>query len=251
MKEELNIQLEQLSIGFQNGNFPKLVFSNLNLVFNTGSFVGLIGNNGLGKSTLIKTICGIQKPLSGTIMYGNTNLLKQQKVEIAKQISVVLTERISGFNLTVFDFVSSGRTPYTNAMNQLKEHDYSVIEQVIQYCGLTGFESRKLDELSDGLYQKTAIAKAMAQEAPFILLDEPSAYLDFSSKHVLFNQLKQFTEKENKCIIASSHDLDLVLKYCTHLLILSENNRFDYISVIDCKSNALFNEVTKDFFSQS
>jgi iron complex transport system ATP-binding protein len=248
MSVNSHIHLRDLSIGFNGGDKAKTVFQNITTTFSTGNFIGLVGNNGLGKSTLIKTLCGLLNPVIGSIFYNNKNINAYTKNELAALVSVVLTERVGGFNLSVFDFVSSGRAPYTNAFNQFSENDFQMIEQAMEQCGLKGMNDLKLDELSDGMYQKSAIAKALAQQTPFIVLDEPTAFLDFSSRHVLFNQLRHLTESENKCIVTSSHDLDLVLKYCTHLFIMADHNRYTFISVGEYQQNELFAEMTNNFF---
>lgn len=248
MTIESHIKLENLGIGFISGKNCRTVFHGLNVLFESGNFIGIIGNNGLGKSTLIRTISGLQDPLEGRVFCNGKNINHITKTDLAKMLAVVLTERVSGFNLTVNDFVTSGRTPYTNAFHVLTGHDKSEVLNALALMGLETHGNIKLDELSDGMYQKAAIAKALAQKTAAIVLDEPTAFLDFSSKHMLFSDLKKISQTENKCILASSHDLDLVLHYCSHLLIMASDNRYAFIKSDESFQHPLFNEITKSYF---
>lgn len=250
MPADIYIELNDLCIGFVSGKKTKPVFQHLNAVFESGSFVGIIGNNGMGKSTLIRTICGMQPALAGKVICDGKSLNHVTKPELAKMLAVVLTERVGGFNLTVYDFLSSGRAPYTNAFHVLSDKDEAEILRAIHQTGLNEYMHVRLDELSDGLYQKAAIAKALAQNTRALTLDEPSSFLDFSSRHTLFKELKQLSENEHKCILASSHDLDLVLSYCTHLFILASENRYAFIKTEESLSNNLFQEITKGYFQK-
>jgi len=136
--------------------------------------------------------------------------------------------------------------PYTNSFNKLSNHNLEIIDEAIRICGIAEHQNKLLHELSDGLFQKTIIAKALAQQTPIMLLDEPSAFLDFASKHDLFLLLKKLTEEQQKCVLVSSHDLDLLLKYCTKLLVIS-NTGIELISVSEAKTNKAFHEIGGGF----
>jgi iron complex transport system ATP-binding protein len=242
------LQIDKLQIGYVGKKQTAIVYENISACFEEGMMVGIIGKNGLGKSTLLRTIAGLQEKLSGEILINGTRAENTSKQELAKSIAVVLTEKVGGFNLTVSDLVSLGRVPYTNAFNQLSAEDEKMINECISICGLNEHRLKPVAELSDGLFQKAMIAKGLAQETSVLLLDEPTAYLDFPSKHQLFELLKKVSVEDKKCIITSSHDIELVLKYCSHLLIMSENNEFEFIETSKYKTSELFRKVTNGYF---
>ncbi|MGZ3884874.1 MAG: ABC transporter ATP-binding protein, partial [Bacteroidia bacterium] len=148
--------------------------------------------------------------------------------ELAKCISIVLTEKISGFNLKTADVVSAGRIPYLNAFGQLKEEDHRIVNESLAQTGIIDLKNKPVDELSDGQRQKVMIAKSLAQQTPVILLDEPTAFLDYRSKQQLFVILKQLCREQDKCIIVSSHDLEILLKNADKVLHLKEKNSFEF-----------------------
>jgi len=239
MRNECIIELINASLGYKTQALALPVLNKLNLRFYPSDFVGVVGLNGIGKSTLLKSLCGLLPLLSGEIKIEQRLLTTMLLDEIAKKIAVVLTEKIGGFNLTAFDLVSAGQIPYTNSFHTLNKENYLIIEEAIKTCGLSNHQHKLLNELSDGLFQKTIIAKALAQQTPIMLLDEPSAFLDYSSKHDLFLLLKNLSEQQNKCVLVSSHDLDLLLKYCNKLLVISENET-QLISTSDAQINQAF-----------
>lgn len=245
---ESKLQINKLSIGYVSKKHTTVVYENISANFTEGMLVGIIGKNGLGKSTLLRTVAGLQEKLSGEILIEGKISDQIERHELAKSIAVVLTEKVGGFNLTVTDLVSLGRVPYTNAFNQLTEGDKNVIDDCISICELNEHKLKPVSELSDGLFQKAMIAKGLAQQTSVLLLDEPTAYLDFPSKHQLFELLKKVSAEEKKCIITSSHDIELILKYASHLLIMSESSEFEFIEASGYKTSALFKKVTNSYF---
>jgi iron complex transport system ATP-binding protein len=223
MQRLSNISLKKATLGYKKAGSDITILKNLSLDFYPGDFIGVVGLNGTGKSTLLKSMCGLLPVLGGDILIEGENISKLPLSVLAKKIAIVLTEKIGGFNLTAFDVVAAGQIPYTNSFNQLKKNHVSVINVAMDATGIRAHEHKLVNELSDGLFQKTMIAKALAQQTSAILLDEPSAFLDYASKHELFLLLKNLSETEDKCILVSSHDLDLVLKYCNRLLVVSSN----------------------------
>lgn len=244
----ISIHIHDLKIGYSDTKKINTVFDRISAGFNSGELVGLVGNNGVGKSTLLRTLVGLQDKLGGTIKINSRSINEIPKNELAKLVSIVLTEKIEGFNLTVRDLVSMGRVPYTNFLNQLSVQDKELIESSIKAVGLEAYTEKPLSELSDGLFQKTMIAKGLAQQTNLLLLDEPTAYLDFNSKHELFQLLKELVQVNKKCLIVSSHDIELLLKYSTHLLILGNDHQYELIETASARSNALFNTVTGNYF---
>ncbi|MDX2172497.1 MAG: ABC transporter ATP-binding protein [Bacteroidota bacterium] len=242
------IKISNATLGYKKGNQSVEVLNNISLNLKTSDFIGIVGLNGSGKSTLLRTLCGLLTPLSGKVLINEKSITEQSTQEVSKQISVVLTERISGFNLTCYDAVAAGQLPHTNLFNTLAEENLKQITNAITVCGLVNHQHKLLNELSDGLFQKTMIAKCVAQQTPIMMLDEPSAFLDYASKHELFLLLKKFASKEEKCVLVSSHDLDLVLKYCTKLLLIA-NSSAELIEISDAQKNPIFKELSGGYFS--
>lgn len=222
MSTSANIQLalKKLSIGYTK---DKPVLQNIDIQLQSGTLTGLIANNGTGKSTLLKTLAGSLKPLSGKIELNNKDLASFSHNELSKKIAIVLTEKPSLGGFRVWDLVAMGRFPYTNLFGHLTTNDISIIEHSLERCGITSLQEKNCNELSDGEFQKAMIARALAQQTDVLLLDEPTAFLDYSSKKNLFVILKEIAEKENKIILVSSHDIETLLKYANSALILQKN----------------------------
>lgn len=218
------IQLRDLEIGYRQRKQNNSVFSGLHAHFKAGELVGLMGNNGVGKSTLLKTITGTLPALSGEVVLNGKSINAYTASELAQQLSIVVTERIGGFNLTGWDVVASGRIPYINVFGKLSAEDNAIISHSLEQMGITALKDKFVDELSDGQRQKVMIAKSLAQQTPLIILDEPTAFLDYNSKHQLFKTLKELCEQQQKLIIVSSHDLDLMKPYIMRSLTMEEGN---------------------------
>lgn len=223
------ISLKNLEIGYTTKRHTISVFKEISAQFNAGDLVGLMGDNGIGKSTLLKTITGNLKPLHGEAILNSKNVLTYNANELSRELSIVITEKLGGFNLTVWDVVASGRTPYINVFGKLSKDDEQIIENSLATMNLTSLKHKLIDELSDGQRQKTMIAKSLAQQTQVIILDEPTAFLDYTSKHALFAMLKQLCVEQQKLIIVSSHDLDLMKQYITKSITLQENNEIEII----------------------
>ncbi len=222
MVKKTLIQIQHADLGYFGNKKSVLVLEGVSLEFCEGDCIGLVGLNGAGKSTLIKSLCGELDVLKGQVFLEHKSISEYSLHELSKKIALVLTEKIKGFNLNVFDLVSSGQMPYTNLFHHLNETHLKVIREAMDTTGITALAEKPVHELSDGNFQKTLIAKALAQQTQTILLDEPGAYLDYGSKHRLFEWLHKLAKEQNKCILASSHDLHLVRKYCNKMLLLSD-----------------------------
>ena len=221
------IDLNQLEIGYKNKRETISVFKNINAALNAGDLVGLMGDNGIGKSTLLKTITGNLKPLSGKIVINSKNITDYSPQALAQLLSIVVTEKIGGFNLTVWDVIATGRIPYINVFGKLSSEDERIVTSSMEQLNLITLKDKLIDELSDGQRQKVMIAKSLAQQTPIIVLDEPTAFLDYTSKHQLFVTLKNLCEEQKKLIIVSSHDLDLMKPYINRSMTMAENNSID------------------------
>ena len=217
------IELIDLEIGYNTKNKNSSVYKNINLNVHAGDLVGLIGNNGVGKSTLLKTIIGNLQPLCGDIIINQKQSNQYSIQELAQHMSIVITEKIGGFNLTAWDVVSSGRTPYINVFAKLTEADEAIINASFEQLHIMKLKHTLIDELSDGQRQKVMIAKSLAQQTPIIILDEPTAFLDYNSKHQLFSILQKLCIEQQKLIIVSSHDLDLMKQYVSKTVELRDD----------------------------
>ncbi|WKW45417.1 ABC transporter ATP-binding protein [Myroides sp. JBRI-B21084] len=211
-------KVENLEIGYKN----KSLFNNLNFELKTGVLTSLLGSNGIGKSTLLKTISGLLAKKNGAISIDGKQLNQFTNADFAKMVSVVLTNENVNKDLTVFELVKLGRQPYTNWLDQLTTDDLLFIDQVLIDCEIKSLQNLKLAQLSDGQLQRSLIARAVVQNTPFIFLDEPSTHLDLYHKMRLFKLLKRLCEEKNKCILFSTHDLDLALQLSDEIMLLKD-----------------------------
>lgn len=209
---------ENLSIGFKD----KMLFSNLNFEIKTGILTSLLGSNGIGKSTLLKTISGLLDKKTGAIFIDDKNIDSFSIADFSKMVSVVLTHESVNKDLTVYELVKLGRQPYTNWLDKLTEADENLINDTLQDCEISNLKDRKLSQLSDGQLQRTFIARAVVQDTPFIFLDEPSTHLDLYHKVKLFKLLKKLCVVNHKCILFSTHDLDLALQLSDEIMLLKD-----------------------------
>jgi iron complex transport system ATP-binding protein len=225
MKPQPVIETSSLSIGYKSGrNKVLVVHESLNLRLFAGELTGLLGLNGAGKSTLIRTLCGFHPSIRGSIRLMNKELSDYSASQLARMIGVVLTEKTNAGGISVYELVSLGRHPYTGFMGQLKSHDYQIIEESIASVGITHKATHYVSELSDGERQKAMIAKALAQQCPVILLDEPTAFLDVTSRIETMALLRRLAVEQQKAILLSTHDLDLALR-TTDYLWLQQKDR--------------------------
>ncbi|MBN8641693.1 MAG: ABC transporter ATP-binding protein [Flavobacteriales bacterium] len=214
----------QLSIGYSSKKEVNCIAQNLNLELQTGKLITLIGANGIGKSTLLRTLTGIQKPLSGTVFLNGKEIQNYIPIELAQNLSLVLTEKLPPSNLTVFELVALGRQPYTNWIGTLSTDDLEKINQAIQLTQIEHLVEKKHYEISDGQLQKVLIARALAQDTPLIILDEPTTHLDLLHKVSLFKLLKKLASETQKCILLSTHDLDLAIQLSDEMIVMTEGN---------------------------
>jgi iron complex transport system ATP-binding protein len=218
-----NIELENLSVGYeQPGGTPLEILKGINFSATQGEMVALIGCNGIGKSTLLRTLAGFQNYFSGKIKINNSELSQLGAKEMARIMSFVSTENIRVANMTVFDLVAFGRFPYTNWVGRLTENDRREVDEAIEKVGLRGFENRQITRISDGERQRAMIARAVAQDTPVIFLDEPTAFLDVSNKYEIFHLLQVLTKERGKTIVLSTHDLNIALREVDKLWIVTE-----------------------------
>lgn len=215
------LQTQNLSIGYSSKTTTKTVASEVSIQLEQGKLIGLVGANGIGKSTLLRTITGIQKPLSGTVLLNEKAIDTFEPLDLAQQISVVLTEKLPPSNLTVYELIALGRQPYTNWLGKLTDDDKIQIEKAIALTEIYHLIHQKHYEISDGQLQKVLIARALAQDTPLIVLDEPTTHLDLLHKVSLFKLLKKLTDETQKCILFSTHDIDLAIQLSDEMIVMN------------------------------
>lgn len=210
-----------LSIGYKTKSTTIAIAENLNLNLEKGKLIALIGANGIGKSTLLRTITGIQKPLSGNVFLNEKNISSYSSLALAQNLSVVLTEKLPPSNLTVFELVALGRQPYTNWVGTLTPEDITKINEAIELTQIGHLTSKRHYEISDGQLQIVLIARALAQDTPLIILDEPTTHLDLLHKVALFKLLKKLSQETEKCILLSTHDIDMAIQLSDEIIIMT------------------------------
>ncbi len=204
------LKTTDLSIGYAE---DKILMKDISVELVPKKMVGLIGQNGVGKSTLIRTLCGLQKPLKGLITLNDKSIHEFSPKEIAKQISVVLTGKPESLNLSVVDLITLGRFPYSGWLGTLKKRDKEKIEESISLMEINYIAHKRLFELSDGQLQKVMIARALAQDTSIIILDEPTSHLDLKNKIEVL-QLLQKICSTGKSVLISTHEIQLTAQVC-------------------------------------
>jgi iron complex transport system ATP-binding protein len=184
--------------------------------------IALVGANGIGKSTLLRTLTGIQKPLDGKVYLNSKSIHDFGALDLAQNLSVVLTEKLPPSNLTVFELIALGRQPYTNWLGKLSDEDYEKINNAIALTHIENLLDKKHYEISDGQLQIVLIARALAQDTPLIILDEPTTHLDLPHKVSVFKLLKKLSQETDKCILFSTHDVDLAIQLSDEMIVMTD-----------------------------
>lgn len=224
MENKIILQASKISIGYSSKKEKNTIAQNIDLSLEKGKLIALIGANGIGKSTLLRTITGIQKPLSGTVLLNEKNIHELDALTLAQNLSVVLTEKLPPSNLTVWELIALGRQPYTNWIGTLTDKDITKIDEAIALTQIEHLTSKRHYEISDGQLQIVLIARALAQDTPLIILDEPTTHLDLLHKVVLFKLLKKLTQETEKCILFSTHDIDMAIQLSDEMIIMTPEN---------------------------
>lgn len=217
------LETKKLSIGYSSKRTRTVVADKINIKLNQGELIGLIGANGIGKSTLLRTITKVQKPLNGDVFINDINLVKYSSNTLAKALSLVLTEQVASKNLSVFELVALGRQPYTNWVGNLSKNDIEIVNQTLEQTNIEDLKLKKCFELSDGQLQKVMIARALAQDTDLIILDEPTTHLDMYHKAYVLKLLQKLVKVTNKTILFSSHEIDLAIQLCDTLIVMTED----------------------------
>ena len=236
------LKTQGLSVGYASKKGTSVIGSGINIKLYKGELVGLVGGNGIGKSTLLRSLTKVQPKLEGEIYINNSNLSSYSNLELAKVLSLVLTESLTSKNLTVFELVALGRQPYTNWIGSFSKKDIEIVNQVLNQINIETLSHKKCFELSDGQLQKVMIARALAQDTDLIILDEPTTHLDMYHKAYILKLLQKLAKETNKTILFSSHEIDLAIQLCDKLIVM---NKDTVVSDAPCNliSNGTFNSL--------
>lgn len=218
------LETRNLTIGYQQKKQLTVVANNINLTLAKGKLISILGKNGIGKSTFLRTVSKVQNPIDGEVYINGKNVNDLQNNELAKTISLVLTERLPESQLTVYEIIALGRQPYTNWIDNLSEYDINQINKAIQQTKINHLKDKRFYELSDGQLQRVLIARALAQDTSIIILDEPTAHLDLHSTIQIISLLKDLVTNTNKTIIMSTHQVNLAIQLSDTIVLFKENS---------------------------
>lgn len=216
------VSIRNLTIGYHQKNNVYIVSKQINESIRSGELTCLLGSNGVGKSTLLRTLSGFQPKLAGDILISGRDIVSFSDKELATVVSVVLTDRCDIYNMTVTEMIDMGRSPYTGFFGNLSDNDKNIVNQAINATGIAHLVNRMIHTLSDGERQKVMIAKALAQDTRIIYLDEPTAFLDFPSKVEMMQLLYRLSREMDKTIFLSTHDLELALQIADKIWIMEK-----------------------------
>ena len=217
------VSLDSLRIGYRSGRKEKVIMKDLNSSALKGELIAVIGKNGVGKSTLLRTIIGLQPALGGKIIYEGKDILEYTRLQLARKAGYISTESIKVQNMNVYDLVALGRFPYTNWSGRIDQENKSKILEAIENAGMTPLSARYIGELSDGERQRAMIARILAQDAGLMVMDEPTAFLDIGSKFEILNLLHNLAKSSEKTIIFSTHDLQMALSQADKIWLLKDS----------------------------
>lgn len=210
------IRLENIKLGYGS----RTLLEGASATFERGTLTALLGRNGAGKSTLLRAIAALGKIERGSICLGGEEITTLDTEQIARHISFVTTDKVRIPNLLCQDVVALGRAPYTNWIGRMQEIDRKIVAEALEAVGMSDFACKTMDAMSDGECQRVMIARALAQQTPIILLDEPTAFLDLPTRHEVCSLLHRLAHEEDKTILFSTHDLDIAVSQCDMAAII-------------------------------
>jgi len=256
--DENILALRNVAIGYPTTKRENnVLFNNINLSARKGELIALIGKNGIGKSTLLRNIAGLQNILDGEVLLLDKKIQSFRRKEFARLVSFVSTEIVNVSNLKVFDLVALGRFPHTNWLGKLQTKDIQQSLSAIEMVGMKPFVNKNVNEISDGERQRVMIARTLAQDTQIIVLDEPTAFLDLPNKYELIHLLNQLSKKENKTVFFSTHDLNIAIQEADKIWLMLDDEIVEgapedlilnnILNRIFKKSNLSFDRVKGDF----
>lgn len=210
------IRLENISLGYGT----RTLLEGVTTRFEAGTLTALIGRNGAGKSTLLRALAGLEPLRAGEITIGGQSIAELDGAEAARRVAFVATDKVRIANLPCEDLVALGRAPYTNWIGRLQAVDREIVADALAKVGMSDFAHKTMDRMSDGECQRVMIARALAQQTPVILLDEPTAFLDMPNRYELCRLLQRLAHDEQKAIIFSTHELDIATKMCDSIALI-------------------------------
>lgn len=222
-QQQTILQAEGLVTGYIDKNTRHRISKPVDIELTPGSFTCVLGANGTGKSTLLRTIAGLQKPLQGVLKLDGVPYGKIGRKNIAASFAVVLTDAVEAYNTTVRRLVALGRAPFTGFWGINTSEDETAVDKAMQMVGIGHLDRRNIRRLSDGEMQKALIAKALAQQTRIILLDEPTAFLDYKAKTDIMLVLRRLAHEQNKSVMMTTHDVELALQAADNILILESD----------------------------
>ena len=208
-----------LEVGYKR----KKVLSNIDLVINSGEVVTILGANGIGKSTLIKTLTGEISPIGGQVIVAGKPIESYTQKELSKHIAIVTTDKVQAGGLKVIELINLGRHPHTGYFGRLADKDIQIVRKAMNDVGIAHKENSYLSELSDGERQKVMIARAIAQQTPIIILDEPFSFLDTASRIEILSLLKNICRTDNVGILLSSHDVSQAMRMSDRIVLVDKD----------------------------
>jgi len=217
-----------LSIGYKNGKSENILMEGLNLHIPKGKLIALLGANGVGKSTLIRTLANLQKAIHGKVFLKEKEIKEYGAKEFARQVSLVLTDPVQSGNLNVMELVEMGRYPFTNWTGKLMTSDLEKVETAIQLCAIAYLKDANITEISDGQLQKAMIARALAQDGDLMLLDEPTVHLDANNRYTILELLRNLVDETQKSILISTHQVEIALKMADQIWLANCGENIKY-----------------------
>ena len=243
----MELVLKDLVIGYNTRAGQRRVTAPLSVKLPEGRLICLVGRNGVGKSTLLRSLSGLQPPLSGDVLLGGSSIASYSHKALARLVSVVTTRDVPVPSMTSWEVVALGRSPYTQFWGQLSPADKEIVDRSIDITGISPLASRRVGSLSDGERQKVMIAKAIAQETPVILLDEPTAFLDYPSKVSTLSLLSRLAREMGRTILVSTHDVEHALRLSDEVLLLQKEGLYKVLRrdalVLDYSADGLGQQV--------
>ena len=217
------LETRSLTIGYRRRRGDIVLARDLNLQLQRGSLVGILGANGIGKSTLLRTLACMQAPLAGQVLLDGEEAARMLPLEVARRLSIVLTGAPQASLLNGYALVALGRYPHSDWLGRLSKSDHAQVAWALHAVGASDLAEQRVSQLSDGQRQKLMIARALTQDCPLMLLDEPTAFLDYPRRLETLRLLRRLTREADRAILVCTHELDLALRYCDELWLMSEN----------------------------
>lgn len=245
LKNILNIENLEIGYPLKKGT-NNVLFKDINISGKSGELIALVGKNGIGKSTLLRNIAGLQKSINGNISFYERSITRYKRTDFARLVSFVSTEIINVSNFKVFDLVALGRFPHTNWFGKLKTNDVIRSSRALEMVGMNKFVHKNINEISDGERQRVMIARTLAQDTKIIVLDEPTAFLDLPNKYEIVHLLNNLSKKEDKTIIFSTHDLNIAIQEADKIWLM-----IDDIILEGAPEDLILNETFNRIFENS